>query len=171
MALSDQDILDFVSENPGAGRDAIRKGVADVNKRTPRVASNIPLLKSDLAPMSFTTMDDNEYIDGLIGIYKLNNVALLREVYIDAYLASAEKYRSIRAEVESPEKAALAYREFVRAAVRRCVLEFKAFREVSIMSSIPKFFRITFFLVLYVFLWMVVMTSMLQRPVLVGGGS
>lgn len=35
MALSDQDILDFVGENPGAGRDAIRKGVArDVSETT-----------------------------------------------------------------------------------------------------------------------------------------
>lgn len=105
---------------------------ADVNKRTSRVASNIPLLKSDLAPMSFTTMDDSDYIDGLIGVYELNNVALLRGVYMDAYLASAEKYRVLRAEVESPEKAALAYREFVRAAVRRCVLEFKEFRNDAV---------------------------------------
>ena len=115
---------------------------ADVNKRTSRVASNIPLLKSDLAPMSFTTMDDSDYIDGLIGIYELNNVALLREVYMDAYLASAEKYRILRAEVDSPEKAALAYREFVRAAVRRCVLEFKEFRndavdEMALAAGVP----------------------------------
>ena len=115
---------------------------ADVNKRTSRVASNIPLLKLDLAPMSFTTMDDSDYIDGLIGVYELNNVALLREVYIDAYLASAEKYRILRAEVENPEKAALAYREFVRAAVRRCILEFKAFRynavdEMALAAGIP----------------------------------
>jgi Fic family protein len=115
---------------------------ADVNKRTSRVASNIPLLKSDLAPMSFTTMDDSDYIDGLIGVYELNNVALLREVYMDAYLASAEKYRILRAEVESPEKAALAYREFVRAAVRRCVLEFKEFRndavdEMALLLACP----------------------------------
>lgn len=107
---------------------------ADVNKRTSRVASNIPLLKSDLAPMSFTTMDDSGYIDGLIGVYELNNVSLLREVYIDAYLASAEKYRVLRAEVESPEKAALAYREFVREAVRRCVLEFKSFRRDEVLG-------------------------------------
>ena len=107
---------------------------ADVNKRTSRVASNIPLLKSDLAPMSFTTMDDSDYIDGLIGIYELNNVSLLREVYLNAYLASAEKYRILRAEVESPEKAALAYREFVRTAVRRCVLEFKAFRQDEVLA-------------------------------------
>lgn len=115
---------------------------ADVNKRTSRVASNIPLLKSDLAPMSFTTMDDSDYIDGLIGIYELNNSALLREVFMDAYLASAEKYRILRAEVDSPEKAALAYREFVRAAVRRCVLEFKEFRtdavdEMALVAGVP----------------------------------
>jgi hypothetical protein len=101
---------------------------ADINKRTSRVASNIPLLKADLAPMSFLTMDDGNYIDGLIGIYELNNVSLLREVYMDGYLASAENYRVLRAEVESPDKAALAYRDFVRKAVRRSVLEWKAFQ-------------------------------------------
>lgn len=106
----------------------------DINKRTSRVASNVPLLKADLAPMSFLTMDDANYIDGLIGIYELNNVALLREVYVESYLASAEKYRVLRAEVETPEKAALAYREFVREAVRRCVLEFKAFQADEVLA-------------------------------------
>ena len=106
----------------------------DINKRTSRVASNIPLLKADLAPMSFLTMDDGTYIDGLIGIYELNNVSLLREVYIDAYLASAENYRTLRAEVESPEKAALVYRDFVREAVRRSVLDWKAFLPERIMA-------------------------------------
>ncbi len=106
----------------------------DINKRTSRVASNIPLLKVDLAPMSFLTMDDGDYIDGLIGIYELNNVALLREVYIDAYLTSAEKYRVLRAEVETPEKAALTYREFVREAVRSCVLEIKMFDASAVLE-------------------------------------
>ncbi len=54
----------------------------DINKRTSRIASNIPLLKADLVPMSFLTMDDSAYIDGLIGIYELNNVSLLSEVYM-----------------------------------------------------------------------------------------
>lgn len=106
----------------------------DINKRTSRVASNIPLLKADLAPMSFLTMDDAAYIDGLIGIYELNNVALLREVFIDSYLASAEKYRILRAEVDSPEKAAIVYRDFVREAVRYSVLQTKAFRKDDILD-------------------------------------
>jgi Fic family protein len=107
---------------------------ADINKRTSRIASNIPLLKSDLAPMSYLTMDDRAYIDGLIGIYELNNVSLLREAYINAYLTSAENYRTLRAEIETPEKAALVYRDFVRKAVRHSVLERKAFRPEIIMA-------------------------------------
>lgn len=107
---------------------------ADINKRTSRIASNIPLLKADLAPMSFFTMNDREYIDGLIGVYELNNVSLLRESYIDAYLASAENYKTIRAEVETPDKAAAVYRDFIREAIRNCVLEWKEFRADGILA-------------------------------------
>ena len=106
----------------------------DINKRTSRVSSNIPLLKAGLAPMTFLTMDDGAYINGLIGVYELNNVSLLREAYIDAYLASADKYRVLRAEIEVPEKAALVYRDFVRKAVRRCVLDWKAFQSRQVME-------------------------------------
>ena len=109
----------------------------DVNKRTSRIASNIPLLKAGLAPMSFVTMDDHRYIDGLIGIYELNNVALLRDVYTEAYCTSAVNYRTLRAEVETPHKAAVAYRDFVRDAVRRCVLEYKGF-DVDAVTSLAR---------------------------------
>jgi hypothetical protein len=61
-------------------------------------------------------------------------VALLREIYADAYLASAENYRAPRAEVETPEKVALAYREFVRETVRRAVLDWKEFRRDEVMA-------------------------------------
>ncbi len=106
----------------------------DVNKRTSRIASNIPLLKADLAPMSFLTIDDAAYTDGLIGVYELNNVALLREAYVDAYPASAQNYGVLRAELESPEKAALTYRDFVRKAIRYSVLECREFRRDDISA-------------------------------------
>ena len=67
----------------------------DINKRTSRISANVPLLKADLAPMSFVTMNDRDYIDGLIGIYELNNVSLLREAYIDAYMSSTENYKTL----------------------------------------------------------------------------
>ena len=110
----------------------------DINKRTSRIAANIPLLRADLAPMSFTTMDDNSYIDGLIGIYELNNVSLLRKVYIEAYVASAENYRALHAEVEMPDRAALTYRDFVRKTVRCAVLEWKEFRHDEAIAMAEK---------------------------------
>ena len=103
----------------------------DVNKRTSRIAANIPLLKAELAPMSFVAMNDRDYIDGLLGIYELNNVALFKDAYITAYRASAENYRVVRAQVDQPDKAALLYRGFVKEVVRRAVLEWKAFDQVS----------------------------------------
>jgi Fic family protein len=106
----------------------------DVNKRTSRIASNVPLLKADLAPMSFLTMNDRDYVDGLIGIYELTNVALLRDAYVEAYMASAQSYKTLRAEVESPDKAALVYRDLVRAIVRRAVLDWKEYRPEAAMA-------------------------------------
>lgn len=114
----------------------------DVNRRTSRIASNIPLLKSSLAPMSFVALDDAAYIDNLIDIYELN-VSLLREVYDDAYLASAENYRVLHAAVETRDKAALAHRDFVRQAVRCSVLEWTGFlpdrvRAMAAEAGIPE---------------------------------
>jgi hypothetical protein len=74
---------------------------------------------------------------------ELNNVSLLCEAYIDAYMTSAENYKTLRAEVETPEKAALVYRDFVREAVRRSVLDWKAFQPeliiaMAVEASIPE---------------------------------
>ena len=106
----------------------------DVNKRTSRIACNIPLLQAGLAPMSFLAMDDAAYIDGLIGVYELNDVSLLRENYVEEHLASAENHRALHAELAMPHIAALAHRGFVRRAVRRCVLEWRAFRRDGVES-------------------------------------
>ena len=110
------------------------QGFIDINKRTSRVASNIPLLKAGLAPMSFLTVDDETYIKGLIGVYELGNVALLREAFIDGYRRSARNYHVLQAEIDTPHKAALVYRDFVREAVRRSVLEAGAFRSDDVLG-------------------------------------
>jgi hypothetical protein len=52
----------------------------DVNKRTSRLAANIPLIKSNLVPLSFVDVPEKLYTDGLIGIYQLNRIELLRSL-------------------------------------------------------------------------------------------
>ena len=82
-------------------------------------------------------------VDGLIGIYELNNVALLREVYVESYLASADKYRVLKAELDILEIAAIAYRTAIREAFRHCVLSTKSFSadrvsEILRRAGVPK---------------------------------
>ena len=99
----------------------------DVNKRTSRVASIIPLLKADLAPMSFLAIDDRDYIRGLLGVYELNDVSLLREAFVNGYVAAAWRYRHLRSEAIVIKRVTVVYRRFARGAVRRCIVEWRAF--------------------------------------------
>ena len=103
-----------------------------MNRRTSRIASIIPLLKADLAPMSFLAIDDRDYIRGLLGVYELNDVSLLREAFVNGYLASARRYRYVRPQVINPEKGGLEYRRFATRAIRRCVLKWREFNPARV---------------------------------------
>lgn len=97
----------------------------DVNKRTSRLASNIPLIRRNLVPLSFLDVPEQTYIDGLIGIYELNRVELLRDVYVWAYERSARQYKTVRDSLPEPDPFRLRYRleltEVVGQIVRRRV--------------------------------------------------
>ena len=100
---------------------------ADGNKRTSRIASLIPLLKADLAPMSFLAIDERAYVRGLLGVYELNDVSLLREAYVNGYIASAKRYRYVQPLAIHPERSGIVYRRFTESAIQRCVLEWRTF--------------------------------------------
>jgi hypothetical protein len=82
----------------------------DVNKRTSRLASNIPLIRRNLVPLSFLDVPEQSYIDGLIGVYELNRVELLRDVYVWAYERSARQYKTVRDSLPEPDPFRLRYR-------------------------------------------------------------
>ena len=64
----------------------------DVNKRTGRLACNIPLLKNGFAPLSFMEVDRTKYVEGLLAFYELNRIDLFKAAYIEGYVASAARY-------------------------------------------------------------------------------
>lgn len=82
----------------------------DANKRTSRLASNIPLIKANLVPLSFIDVPEQTYIDGLIGIYELNRVELLRDVFVWAYERSSRRYKTLRDSLPEPDPFRLRYR-------------------------------------------------------------
>ena len=111
----------------------------DVNKRTSRVSANIPLLKHDLCPLSFITVDGHDYLDGILGVYELKDPALLKQAFIEGYVRSADNYRNVRAEVTNVSIAALEYRADVKEAVRKVVCDWKRFDE----NTLQEFLAIT----------------------------
>ena len=54
----------------------------DVNKRVSRLAANIPLLVHNLAPLSFVDVPEHTYVQGMLGVYELNRIELLNDVFL-----------------------------------------------------------------------------------------
>ncbi len=93
----------------------------DVNKRTSRIAANIPFIKRNLCPLSFVDVPHEAYIEATIGIYERKDVALLRDVFVWAYRRSCDQYRVVREALGEPDTVRLRYREQLADLVRETV--------------------------------------------------
>jgi Fic/DOC family len=91
----------------------------DVNKRVSRLSANIPFIKRNLSPLSFIDVSRALYTDALLGVYELNKVDLLRDVFIWAYERSAARYVAVRQSLGEPDP----FRFKHKAALRQIVGE------------------------------------------------
>ncbi len=82
----------------------------DVNKRVSRLAANIPLVQRNLCPLSFVDMQAQDYIGGLLGVYELNRVEYLRDVFARAYRRSCARYSAVRQSLGEPDPFRLRHR-------------------------------------------------------------
>ncbi len=95
----------------------------DVNKRTARLVANIPLVKKNLRPLSFTDVDKDAYVYALLGIYERNDVSLIRDLYIWAYTRSSQRYTAIQLAMGEPNLMKLRYRTQIQEIVRSIILD------------------------------------------------
>jgi hypothetical protein len=86
----------------------------DVNKRVSRLGANIPFIKGNLSPLSFTGVPRSSYTDAMLGVYELNKVDLLKDIFIWAYERSAERYAAVRQSLGDPDPFRQRYREALR---------------------------------------------------------
>jgi hypothetical protein len=89
----------------------------DVNKRVSRLAANLPLIRENLSPLSFVDVPERAYIDGTLGVYELNRIELLRDVFVWAYERSCARYAAVRQSLGEPDPFRLRHRD----AIGRCV--------------------------------------------------
>lgn len=93
----------------------------DVNKRVSRLAANISLNKHNLAPLAFVDVPKDLYVQGMLGVYELNRIELLKDVFIWAYERSSLRYAALRQSLGEPDVFRLKYREDIRGLVARIV--------------------------------------------------
>lgn len=95
----------------------------DVNKRTARLVANIPLIKNNLRPLSFTDIDRHAYVTSLLGIYEKNDLSLFKDIFVWAYKRSAQKYSAIQQAMGEPNLLKLTYRDVIRDVIRTIILD------------------------------------------------
>jgi Fic family protein len=83
----------------------------DVNKRTSRLAANIPLIQKNFCPLSFIDLPEEAYINGLLGIYETQKVDLLCDIFEWAYERSCFLYSNARQITGEPDPFRLKYRK------------------------------------------------------------
>jgi hypothetical protein len=108
---------------------AYLQGFEDVNKRVSRLAANIPLIRGNLCPLSFVDVPERAYVDGVLAVYELNRIELLRDVFVWAYERSSARYSAVRQSLGKPDPFRLRYRALVAdliAAVVRAGMDKKA---------------------------------------------
>jgi len=116
----------------------------DVNKRVSRLAANIPLIRNNLCPLSFVDVPERAYIDGMLGVYELNRIELLRDVFVWAFQRSCARYSAVRQSLGEPDPFRLRYRapiaeivtEIVRGRINRKAVT--AFIKQRALEHIPR---------------------------------
>ena len=64
----------------------------DGNKRTSRLATNAILLAHGAAPLSYRSVDENEYREAMLVFYELNSIVPLKKIFISQYDFAARNY-------------------------------------------------------------------------------
>ena len=94
---------------------------ADVNKRTSRLAANLPLIRANLCPLTFLDVPEQAYSRAVLGVYELTRIELLRDLYVWAYERSTQEYLSIKQDLAEPDPLRLAWREVIKKSIREVV--------------------------------------------------
>lgn len=93
----------------------------DGNKRTARLAANLPLIRDNLRPLTFVDVPERAFVDAVLAVYELRRVELLRDVYVWAYERSCARYAAVQQSLGEPDPFRLAHRALLKDTVAELV--------------------------------------------------
>lgn len=94
---------------------------ADINKRTSRLAANLPLFRANLCPLTFLDVPEQAYSRATLGVHEMTRVELLRDLYVWAYERSTQEYLAIKQDLTEPDPLRLAWRDVIKQTLREVV--------------------------------------------------
>jgi Fic family protein len=109
----------------------------DVNKRVSRLAANIPFIRHNLCPLSFIDVPQQAYIDAMLGVYELNRVDLLRDVFVWAYERSCQQYVAVKQNLVPPDIFRLRYRQALTEVVAAIIQQDQPANRDVVRTKIP----------------------------------
>lgn len=109
----------------------------DVNKRVSRLAANIPFIRHNLCPLSFIDVPQQAYVDGMLGVYELNRVDLLRDVFVWAYERSCQQYVAVKQNLVPPDIFRLRHRQALAEVIAAIVRQGAAPTEGAVKRRVP----------------------------------
>jgi len=109
----------------------------DVNKRVSRLAANIPFIRHNLCPLSFIDVPQQAYVDAMMGVYELNRIELLRDVFVWAYERSCQHYVAVQQNLVLPDLFRLRYRQALSQVVATLVKTNLAASAANVENALP----------------------------------
>ena len=94
---------------------------ADINKRTSRLAANLPLFRANLCPLTFLDVPEEAYSRATLGVYEMTRVELLRDLYVWAYERSTQEYLAIKQDLAEPDPLRLRWRDLIKQTLHEVV--------------------------------------------------
>lgn len=94
---------------------------SDVNKRTARLSANIPLIKTNLVPLSFNDVQREDYTSAVIAIYELQDIRPILDLYLFSYMRTCAMYDST-VKAMGFDEVRVRYRQQRRTIIRHIIL-------------------------------------------------
>lgn len=110
----------------------------DINKRTSRLAANIPLIRHNLCPLTFLGVTEQAYTRAILGVYELTRIELLRDLFVWAYERSTQEYIAIKQDLAEPDPLRLRYRDIIKQIIYEVVMKPEKDPLTIIQESINK---------------------------------
>ncbi|MGV2292679.1 Fic family protein [Trinickia sp. YCB016] len=98
----------------------------DGNKRTSRLAANIPLMLYNCSPLSFLDVAPNDYAQAMLGVYEFLDVSRAVDLFAWTYRRSMKKYVVVMESMGAPNPLRLRYREQLTEAIGLVVRDRKS---------------------------------------------